>query len=120
MLGGAKVSPITPVHPLQGHNKPVSPFEELAAYRRRVAELYRGVREGGGNPETHKRFIAGRDRLFGEHSQSALSLEQKAQFQGLNYYDYSTSLRFTLKVDTAVEPEVLEVQPSEDGIVRTS
>jgi uncharacterized protein (DUF1684 family) len=96
----------------------MSPYEALADYRRRVGEVYRGVREGGGNPETHSRFIQERDRLFGEHPQSALSDPQKARFQGLSYFPYDPALRFALPVDTEVEPEVRELELSENDTVR--
>lgn len=95
----------------------MSLFQELTDYRRRVAELYRGVREGGGNAHTHRWFVQERDALFREHPQSALSPQQKQTFAGLSYFAYDPALRLVLPVDTGVQTEVLEVELSQDGRV---
>ena len=94
------------------------PLEELADYRRKVAELYQSVRQSGGNPQTHRRFCEQRDHLFATHPQSALDQEQKRVFKGLAYFDYNPALRFIVPIDDQVESEVLEVELSEDGRVR--
>lgn len=96
-----------------------SPFEELLDYRRAVAEIYADLRRtdlSGG--EKCRRFRHKRDGLFGTHSQSALSEEQKSRFTGLYYYPYDPAWRFVLPVDTNVEQAVIEVELQGDGPVR--
>ncbi len=102
----------------------MSPFEELWNYRSRVRDLYRQVREGctlenAVNPaEVHRAFREVRDELFRAHPQSALDDLQKAQFRHLEYFDYDPALRFLVPLETDVQPDVLEFQLSEDGLVR--
>jgi uncharacterized protein len=43
---------------------------------------------------------------------------QKASFHGLEYFEYDPALRFAMPLETDVEPDVLEFQLSEDGLVR--
>ena len=51
-------------------------------YRRRVADIYAGVREMA--PDAGwDHWRAGRDTLFAEHSQSALAEERRSSFGGL-------------------------------------
>ena len=65
-----------------------------------------------------KQFREERDRLFAEHSQSPLSDGQKASFTGLDYYEYDPALRHALPVEYDVEPEILEIELQEDGLIR--
>ena len=92
---------------------------ELLDYRRQVSDLYNAVRNPASNP--HKRWQQWRqtrDSLFLEHSQSALSAEQKASHQGLSYFDYDPDLRFVLDVDKEVEEEIFEVPLQNDGLMK--
>ena len=92
---------------------------DLLDYRRRVFEMYAKVRAGRSDPETTcLEFRRARDELFRAHPQSALSVEERAAFTGLSYFPYDPSLRFTLPVDTGVEPGAIEVHLREDGIMR--
>jgi len=94
-------------------------FEQLADYRRQVAEMYAAVRAGGSTAvETSHRFRATRDALFRNHPQSALSPEAREKFSGLRYFDYDPAYRFVLPIDTNVEPQTLEVELEADGLVR--
>jgi uncharacterized protein (DUF1684 family) len=94
-------------------------YEELADYRRRVAEMYAAVRESTLDPaETCRRFRKQRDALFGTHPQSALGAEARERFGGLRYFDYDPAYRFLLKVETDVEAQTLEVDVQDDGVVR--
>jgi uncharacterized protein (DUF1684 family) len=93
--------------------------EELADYRRSVAELYTEVRHSALDPVARwRKFCASRNVLFGGHPQSALSLEQRDRFTGLSYFPYNPALRFALPVDEDVAPEVIEVVLQEDEITR--
>jgi uncharacterized protein len=101
----------------------MSPFEQLWDYRSRVRDLYCQVREGDALENTdpaqiNRTFREARDELFRTHPQSALDDLQKAQFRGLEYFQYDPALRFTAPLETDVEPDVLEFQLSDDGLVR--
>jgi uncharacterized protein (DUF1684 family) len=90
---------------------------ELLDYRRQVAALYERIRAVP--PEAGcADFIRTRDQLFAKHPQSALSPEQKEQFQGLEYFPYNPAYRFTLVPDFDVEPERFEVQLADDGVIQ--
>jgi uncharacterized protein (DUF1684 family) len=97
-------------------------FADLWDYRSRVADLYRRVREGHESGvaagEVCRQFRAGRDALFRTHPQSALDEPQRHGFRGLEYFGYDPALRFLVPIETGVEPDVLEFQLSEDGLVR--
>src|SRR3954465_9723919 len=94
-------------------------YIDLLDYRRSVAGLYATVRQGAHDPITSWRaFCAGRDTLFREHPQSALSEAQKHSFDGLRYYDYDPAFRFLLPIDTVVEPAMFEIALEHDGVVR--
>jgi uncharacterized protein len=93
--------------------------EALLDYRRSVAALYARVRQLGLDAaESCQRFRQERDALFRSHPQSALSNKQKADFQGLRYYDCNPAFRFLLPIDPDVAPEVLEVELEHDGLLR--
>ena len=67
---------------------------ELLSYRRRVEESYARVRASEG-PRARDRWATDRDRLFKDHPQSPLSVESRSTFEGLSYFPYDPSLRFT-------------------------
>jgi uncharacterized protein len=101
----------------------VNSLGELWDYRSRVRDLYRQVREGHesgkADPvEVHRAFRESRDELFRTHPQSALDELQKTQFRALDYFEYDPELRFLSPLETNVEPDVLEFQLSDDGLVR--
>ncbi len=99
--------------------KKVSDYEELLDYRRTVAGMYARVRSEEEDPAGRcARFRRERDGLFAEHPQSPLPSEDKSGFEGLEYYDYDPALRCVLPVEYDVEPEELEIQLQEDGLLR--
>jgi len=90
---------------------------DLLDYRRRVAEIYRLVRQlGTDDPEARERFRRVRDELFHTHPQSPLDERQKTTFKGLRYFDYDPSFRAVARVDTDVEPTSCELDLGEDGL----
>jgi uncharacterized protein (DUF1684 family) len=94
-------------------------YEELLDYRRSVSELYAQARDTGTDaPRRCERFREKRDELFKYHPQSALLKEARADFEGLDYYDYNPALRFALSIDHDVEPETFEVHLQDDGLMR--
>lgn len=94
-------------------------FEELASYRRAVAALYSDVRDPSRPPaERCARYRVERDQLFRHHPQSALSAEQKATFTGLDYFPYDPAFRFAVTLDADVEPEIMQVDLPDEGLLR--
>jgi uncharacterized protein len=57
-------------------------------------------------------FRAEKDALFGGHSQSPLTSEQRKNFQGLSYFPENDGLRLEVKVDEFKEKERFEMQTS--------
>lgn len=95
-----------------------SGYQELLDYRRKVAGMYARVRSEEPEPAACcARFRQERDELFAEHPQSPLP-EDERRFEGLDYFDYDPGLRFVLPVENDVEPEELEIQLQEDGLLR--
>ena len=90
---------------------------DLLDYRRRVAELYRVIRERGTDaPQSFAHFRRERDSLFGTHPQSPLDEGQKAAFTGLSYYEYDHAFRVVATVDTTVPTHLYEVDLGQDGL----
>lgn len=92
----------------------------LADYRRQVSELYAAVRSTAQDDpaKAWRRFREARDRLFGEHPQSALTTEQRERFNGLEYFEYDSALRILALLETDRNPETLEVTLDQDGLTR--
>ena len=84
---------------------------ELLDWRRRVAALYREVRETVDPAEAHARWIAGRAELFATHSQSP---DQKAL---LRYAPYDARYRAEVTLDRDVERVRIEIPTATDGVV---
>ena len=83
----------------------------LADWRRRVFESYRDVREARDPAAAWRRWRAARDELFADHPQSPLPAGERADFTGLDYYDYDPSARVLATVDP-LEPATLEIATS--------
>jgi uncharacterized protein (DUF1684 family) len=71
---------------------------ELLDYRRRVAEIYRTVRNADPTEETWLGWLAARDALFATHPQTPL--ENPKDFTGLPYFEYDSKWR----VEARFEP----------------
>ena len=86
---------------------------DLYDYRTRVAAFYRqrnNALHANQDPQTVlTQFRQERDTLFATHPQSALDEEQKRVFDGLHYFPFNSSMRFTAIVDTNIEPHRQEV-----------
>lgn len=78
---------------------------DLLDYRRKVFDLYREIRVlGTDNRDVYHLWVNTRNKLFGEHPQSALLAKDKASFTGLPYWDYKPDYRVVSELDTEVEP----------------
>jgi hypothetical protein len=96
-----------------------STHADLLHYKRKVSELYVDVRGSAGSPEDRWRvFRRARENLFRTHPQSALTVEQKAEFNGLNYFDYNPALRLLVDVQYGVEQESFDVPLQKEGLMR--
>ncbi|MEM9950629.1 MAG: DUF1684 domain-containing protein [Chloroflexota bacterium] len=90
----------------------------LLDYRRKVFNLYRKIRESGTDkPDAYHLWVNTRNKLFGEHSQSALLAEDKASFTGLPYWDYNPDYRVVSELDVEFEPVQYDISAGEDGTV---
>jgi uncharacterized protein (DUF1684 family) len=89
----------------------------LADWRRRVFELYRGVREARDAAAAWRLWRAGRDELFAHHPQSPLPAGERAGFGGLPYFGYDPSARVLATV-APLEPATLEIATSGEGTYR--
>lgn len=91
---------------------------DLLDYRRKIFELYRQVRIlGTESPEAYSLWVETRNKLFGEHSQSALFEQDKPNFKGLPYWDYNPDYRVVAKLNTDVESVEYNISAGDDGSV---
>ncbi len=93
----------------------------LLVWRRTVSELYASIRSriaAGTDPaDAHLAWREGRDRLFRDHPDSPVAATMRSGFEGLAYAPYDPALRWTLPVDTSVEPQLRQVPTGTDGVV---
>ncbi|MEO1289614.1 MAG: DUF1684 domain-containing protein [Chloroflexota bacterium] len=91
---------------------------DLLDYRRKVFDLYREIRVlGTDNRDVYHLWVNTRNKLFGEHPQSALLAKDKASFTGLPYWDYKPDYRVVSELDTEVEPVQYDISAGDDGTV---
>ena len=85
---------------------------ELADWRRRVAELYAGVRAHADPKEAHALWRRGRDELMRAHPESPLLPDDELRRSGVPYWPYDPELRFALELEysTEREPATLTLQ----------
>lgn len=88
---------------------------ELLDYRRRVADLYRRVREGDGTRTAWEEWRAGRDELFRHHPQSPYDEEARRELGPLPYFDHDPRWRTTAELVPATEPETFTLAHSSEG-----
>jgi uncharacterized protein len=76
----------------------------LAHWRREVFDIYREVRLDRDPERAHARWRERRDRLFREHSESPLAIDDPLRKTGVPYWPYDPRLRFSVPVLTAARP----------------
>jgi uncharacterized protein (DUF1684 family) len=93
-------------------------YLSLLDWRRRVGDLYRGVRDRlERDPrDAHPYWREERDVLFRDHPQSPLPPEARAAFPGLSYFEYDPRFAFTARLRPLPETP-LDVPTSTDGII---
>ena len=84
---------------------------ELLDWRRRVAALYREVREFADPAEAHAHWIATRAGMFATHPQSP------GQNATLRYAPYDARYRAEVTLDRDVEPLRIDIPTATDGVV---
>jgi uncharacterized protein (DUF1684 family) len=90
---------------VQIHLGPLTMLEELELldWKRRVIELYRGVRhQSVTDPSAGwSLWRSGRDSLFRTHSQSPLPPDARKDFEGLAYFEYDPDMRVMAEIEEA-------------------
>jgi uncharacterized protein (DUF1684 family) len=76
----------------------------LAEWRREVFDIYREVRLGPDPQRAHARWRERRDRLFREHSESPLAVDDPLRQTGIPYWPYDPRLRFSVPLLEAARP----------------
>ena len=101
----------------QATSKVIDPHA-LADWRRRVSEMYAGIR---GVPNHAVQAWQGwrhvRDDLMKTHAMSPLSVDQRSTFDALPYFDYDHDYRFIVETKTPDDrtPEAIELM--DDGTI---
>lgn len=89
----------------------------LADWRRRIAEVYAGVRAVPNHGfQAWQGWRAVRDDLIGNHLASPLSKRERGKFKPLSYFDYDPKLRFLVDTVTPADRGAESVSLTEDGI----
>ena len=86
---------------------------DLLDWKRRVSELYAGIRAASDPEEAWRRWCETRRQLFREHPQSPVPADERSSFAGPFVYDYDRAWRLLAEVRRTDE-ERLEL-PSSDG-----
>jgi hypothetical protein len=90
----------------------------LLGWRRAVASLYAEVRSTAQPAAAHKLWRAGRDDLFRTHPQSPLPVGDPLRVNGLPYWPYDPSLRFTAQLEPIDRSQTKIVEDATGGPVR--
>ncbi len=86
---------------------------DLLDWKRRIAELYAGVRASEDPEAAWARWCAARRELFATHPQSPVPAAQRDEYDGPFVFDYDPAWRLLAEVEPA-ELEHFEL-PSSDG-----
>jgi uncharacterized protein (DUF1684 family) len=86
---------------------------DLLDWKRRVSELYAGIRAASEPEVGWQRWCETRRQLFREHPQSPVPADERASFGGPFVYDYDPAWRLVAEVER-MDEERLEL-PSSDG-----
>ena len=76
----------------------------LAEWRREVFDIYREVRLDRDPERAHACWRERRDRLFREHTESPLAVDDPLRETGIPYWPYDPRLRFSVPVLKAARP----------------
>ena len=90
-------------------------YAGLSDWRRRVADLYSQIRSAERPADAWELWRQSRDTLLAEHNQSPLDNMDRANFKGLEYFDYNPDLRFIVNVVAAETTAHLSMKLGNDG-----
>jgi uncharacterized protein len=90
---------------------PVPEFLSLLDWRRTIGDLYAEIRSAPDKQAAWSRWQATRSRLFREHPQSPVPLDERGDYTGPHLFDYDPAWCLTAAVEAA-EPRRLEVATS--------
>ncbi|MDT0166057.1 DUF1684 domain-containing protein [Actinotalea sp. AC32] len=90
---------------------------DVVDWRRRVADLYRAVRAEREPASAHRLWVEGRTDLLLRHPASPVPEAARDAHPGCAAAPYDPAFRFTVRVDTDVEPQRREVPTGTDGTV---
>ncbi len=98
---------------------PDDPFV-LVDWRRRVAELYAGVRgTAATDPQAAAlEFRRGREALLREHPDSPIPPPRRAAWAGCRWYAYDPAWRIVARIERNVSATPFEIELAADGILR--
>jgi uncharacterized protein len=94
---------------------PVIDEVDLLDYRRRVADLYAGVRREGAGEGSWHTWRRGRDELLGSHPASPFDADARAAGIRLSYYPYDPRLHVGEVEIQPAEPITFEIGHSAHG-----
>ncbi len=89
----------------------------LLDWRRRVAAIYAAVRASPDPAVAHRFWQDARNELLAMHPQSPVPAADRARFRGVPVAPYEPGMRFTVPLDSDVEPARIEVSTGTDGTV---
>jgi uncharacterized protein len=97
---------------------PANPFT-LADWRHTVAEHYAAARSlvGSDAPAAATRFRAARSRLFREHPDSPIAVENRGSWQGLHWYPYSAAWRVRGVIEPTPARHTFDIPLASDGVL---
>lgn len=86
---------------------------DLVDWRRRVFEIYRGVRSSDDPAGAWESWRRERDELFRHHPQSPIPPDDRASFTGLSYFDYNPEARVLATVEQPEDQRSMVIEASE-------
>jgi uncharacterized protein (DUF1684 family) len=86
---------------------------DLVDWRRRVFEIYRGVRLAGDPAGAWESWRRERDELFRHHPQSPIPPAEREGFTGLSYFDYNPEARALATVEYPADQSTMVLEASE-------
>jgi uncharacterized protein len=98
---------------------PVADPLSLLDWRRRIGDLYAEIRATSDRRDAWSRWQDTRARLFREHAQSPVPVDQRHDYSGPHVYDYDPAWRLAGAVER-VEPKRLELATSNVDVMAFS
>ncbi|NUR93747.1 MAG: DUF1684 domain-containing protein [Kribbellaceae bacterium] len=94
-----------------------APALAVADWRRRVFDLYRGVRAERDPAKAHANWQATRNNLLTHHPASPVPGPHRETYPGAPVAPYNPQYRFETTIDTDVTPHTWEFTSATDGVI---